>query len=29
MRASAAFRAAMMGQSLLKFYYESTTGALT
>ena len=27
MRASAAFRAAMMGQSLLKFYYESTTGA--
>jgi xanthine dehydrogenase small subunit len=29
MRASAAYRAAMMGQSLLKFYYESTTGALT
>jgi xanthine dehydrogenase small subunit len=28
MRASAAFRSAMMGQSLLKFYYESTTGAL-
>ncbi len=28
-RASAAFRAAMMGQSLLKFYYESTAGALT
>ena len=27
MRASAAFRSAMMGQSLLKFYYESTTGA--
>jgi xanthine dehydrogenase small subunit len=27
-RASAAYRAAMMGQSLLKFYYESTTGAL-
>jgi xanthine dehydrogenase small subunit len=28
-RASAAYRAAMMGQSLLKFYNESTTGALT
>ena len=28
-RASAAYRAAMMGQSLLKFYYESTAGALT
>jgi xanthine dehydrogenase small subunit len=27
-RASAAYRAAMMGQSLLKFYYESTAGAL-
>jgi xanthine dehydrogenase small subunit len=27
-RASAAYRAAMMGQSLLKFYYESMTGAL-
>jgi len=28
MRSSAAFRSAMLGQSLLKFYYESTTGAL-
>jgi xanthine dehydrogenase iron-sulfur cluster and FAD-binding subunit A len=27
-RSSAAFRSAMLGQSLLKFYYESTTGAL-
>jgi len=27
-RASAAYRSAMLGQSLLKFYYESTAGAL-